>query len=326
MENRTEWLAERRKGLGGSDVAALLGLDPYLTPVGLWMDKRGLTDPTEETDAMARGNYLEDAVLDRYLAELPDNVVSVHKQVALVAGEDGWRRGNMDARVVHGPADPFLKRCVEIKTLSRSSWRHGWGAPGSDEVPDRTMCQAQWYASMDDSDDIHVVACVIPDNPDRVLGRSAEKVVAMSEIHVYPIARNAQLEAALINRAQTWWQRHIIGGKPPQATDASDVMRLYPTTVSGEVVTVDQELRLYMEDYALATKLKRDAEKRCRELRDTILVRAKAAEAIVDTDGVPLLTCKSQERASYTVKASTSRVLRFSKRWKELYQQEKNDE
>ncbi len=37
MNDRTSWLNERRKGIGGSDIGAILGLSPYRTPVDVWM-------------------------------------------------------------------------------------------------------------------------------------------------------------------------------------------------------------------------------------------------------------------------------------------------
>lgn len=35
-----EWVAQRRHGIGGSDVAAILGVNPYKTPYHVWLEKR----------------------------------------------------------------------------------------------------------------------------------------------------------------------------------------------------------------------------------------------------------------------------------------------
>ena len=40
-----EWLEERRKSIGGSDAAALVGMNPYVTPYTLWADKTGRLPP-----------------------------------------------------------------------------------------------------------------------------------------------------------------------------------------------------------------------------------------------------------------------------------------
>lgn len=62
--SREEWLAYRRKGIGGSDAAAVLGISPFRTGVDLYYDKLGL--PVDDSDenwvAMEMGNLLEDLV------------------------------------------------------------------------------------------------------------------------------------------------------------------------------------------------------------------------------------------------------------------------
>lgn len=39
--DREKWLEERRKGIGGSDAAALVGMNSYSTPYMVWADKTG---------------------------------------------------------------------------------------------------------------------------------------------------------------------------------------------------------------------------------------------------------------------------------------------
>ncbi|WP_410960483.1 YqaJ viral recombinase family protein, partial [Salmonella sp. SAL4361] len=42
--NRDQFLAGRKKGIGGSDVAAILGFSPYKSPYQLWLDKTGRSE------------------------------------------------------------------------------------------------------------------------------------------------------------------------------------------------------------------------------------------------------------------------------------------
>ncbi len=65
--NRKEWLAERRKGIGGSDAPVVLGVSPFKTRQELWAEKRGLIADTEPTTAMKRGTYLEPIVGEMYV-------------------------------------------------------------------------------------------------------------------------------------------------------------------------------------------------------------------------------------------------------------------
>ncbi len=54
-----EWLEERRKSIGGSDAAALVGMNPYVTPYMLWADKTGRLPPKEDNEAMRQGRDLK---------------------------------------------------------------------------------------------------------------------------------------------------------------------------------------------------------------------------------------------------------------------------
>ena len=60
--SREEWLAYRRKGLGGSDASTVCGLNPYSCKLTLWADKTGRLPEKEDTEAMRTGRDLEDYV------------------------------------------------------------------------------------------------------------------------------------------------------------------------------------------------------------------------------------------------------------------------
>lgn len=63
-----EWLAERRKSIGGSDAGALLGLNPYCSPYALWAEKTGkhLPDDISDKESVRLGKDLEDYVATRW--------------------------------------------------------------------------------------------------------------------------------------------------------------------------------------------------------------------------------------------------------------------
>lgn len=64
--SREEWLEDRRKSLGGSDMGAVLGMNAYASPYTVWMDKTGRTPPKEQNEWMRLGNDLEDYVAQRF--------------------------------------------------------------------------------------------------------------------------------------------------------------------------------------------------------------------------------------------------------------------
>lgn len=60
--NHEEWLEERKKGLGSSEVGTIMGVNAFDTPLKLWRRKCGLDAPIEETDVMALGHAVEAGV------------------------------------------------------------------------------------------------------------------------------------------------------------------------------------------------------------------------------------------------------------------------
>lgn len=61
-----DWLEQRRKGVGGSDAAGIVGLNAYATPYSIWADKTGRMPPKEDNEAMRQGRDLEDYVAKRW--------------------------------------------------------------------------------------------------------------------------------------------------------------------------------------------------------------------------------------------------------------------
>lgn len=63
--SRDEWLEVRKHGIGSSDAAAALGLNPYKSQLELWMEKTGRDtdlpkpDPTDTTAPVYWGTLLE---------------------------------------------------------------------------------------------------------------------------------------------------------------------------------------------------------------------------------------------------------------------------
>lgn len=64
--SREEWLEERRKSLGGSDMGAVLGLNRYRSPYTVWAEKTGRIGEEPENEAMRVGRDLEPYVASRF--------------------------------------------------------------------------------------------------------------------------------------------------------------------------------------------------------------------------------------------------------------------
>lgn len=64
--SREDWLEHRKKSIGGSDAAAILGMNSYSSPYSVWAEKLGKLPPKEENEAMRLGRDLEEYVAKRF--------------------------------------------------------------------------------------------------------------------------------------------------------------------------------------------------------------------------------------------------------------------
>ncbi|MEV5538510.1 lambda-exonuclease family protein [Saccharopolyspora shandongensis] len=131
-----EWHAARADGLGGSEIAAVLGLSPFESRFSLWHRKRGIAGPVEETEQMRAGRYFEDGIAQWFADEHPE--LQVRRTGTWRNRERPWQIANPD-RSAKGP-DGY--EVVEIKNVYDAT---GWGEPGTDEVPVYYRAQVLWY-------------------------------------------------------------------------------------------------------------------------------------------------------------------------------------
>lgn len=109
-----QWLAERNKSIGGSDAAALLGLNEYNSPYSLWCEKTGKLVPEDISDkeSVRLGNDLEQYVADRFMEATGKKV---RKNNHIIYNSDyPFAHANIDRVVVGEDAG------LECKTTS--SW------------------------------------------------------------------------------------------------------------------------------------------------------------------------------------------------------------
>lgn len=138
-EDNDGWLEQRKKGIGGSDVAAIMGLSPWKSPLEVWMEKTGRASAPDlsEKESVAMGTELEGDVLEMYRRRHPTFRVQ-RVNAILVDRERPWAQASLDGIT----RDPELGWGVlEIKTGSRESeWKEG--------VPLHYLTQVTHYLSV----------------------------------------------------------------------------------------------------------------------------------------------------------------------------------
>lgn len=141
--NSPEWYAARAQRMGGSRVAALLGLSPWESPFSVWCQMAGLVEPDKQNKEQARGHYLESGIADWFADQHPE--FEVRKTGTFVHVDRDYQLTNPDRLLLGMPGhfdEPGVRAGLEIKTDADAS---GWGKPGTDEIPIYYRPQVQWY-------------------------------------------------------------------------------------------------------------------------------------------------------------------------------------
>lgn len=205
---REKWLAERKKGIGGSEVAAVLGISPWQSPSEVWARKRGLIPEQEQTFKMRLGQLLEAPVAMLYAER---EKVQLVKTVEMLWDQEHHIFGSPD-RLVKGKP-----KGVEVKTSDPMNI-HQWGEEGSGDVPLYYATQCAIYMSLTgfNSWDIAVL-------------------FGTSEFRVYRLQRDLELEETILKRCKEFWERYVVGGLEPSPDGtkayASYIAKKYPSNI-----------------------------------------------------------------------------------------------
>lgn len=271
--DRAAWLAERKSGIGGSDIAALLGLSPYRTQLQLWLDKTGRAEEAHDAETIERmywGTVLEDAVARRYSEETETRVQRIngllrHPDVpcAVASIDRAVISGNSRARFEDGRVKGAIKvlECKTAHALARNG--ANWGAPGTDEVPESYWLQCQWY--------LGITALPVAD---------LAVLFGGQKFATYTISADADLFAGLLDEAGAWWQRHVVADIPPEPTTEDDARRLWKSHIDGREKVVDVSIADAVTELAATNAGIKALEQQAQACRDRITSAFCDAEAI----------------------------------------------
>lgn len=221
-EVNAQWLEARKKGLGGSDAAAVLGMSKYATPLTVWLDKTGRSDPPDLSgnEKVYWGTVLEDVVAKEFAKRHPDMRVR-RLNAMLWSVEHPFMFASVD-RVL---TDSGGRRGIlEIKTADKrlaEDWEEG--------VPDYYVPQPTHYMAVTGFD-FYAVAVLVGGNAykDFVFERDEEDV------------------AVLIEREESFWHDYVLADTAPavmaNAADADALLAMHSEPDEEFVEMLDQDV------------------------------------------------------------------------------------
>jgi len=133
-----QWHADRRRGIGGSDVADVLSLPPYGCAARLFDEKKGITPdyPESYNPHMERGKALEDVAAREYEKVEEVTTIKCYPQSNEV---HPWMRGNIDRVIMDATGNPA--GVLEIKCPARRTFL----SLKKEGLPEAWILQMQHY-------------------------------------------------------------------------------------------------------------------------------------------------------------------------------------
>ncbi|NRG47356.1 YqaJ viral recombinase family protein [Bacillus sp. CRN 9] len=212
--SREEWLKARKHGIGGSDAAAIAGLNKYKSPVGVYLDKLGQSPEEDLTSEAAYwGNKMEDIVAQEFSKRTG---LKVRRRNAILKHpEYSFMLANVDRLIVGEKAG------LECKTASeylRDQWK-------DEEVPASYLLQCQHYMAVTGYQSWHIAVLI-----------GGNKFIHKK------IERDEELIKYLIEIESSFWNENVVKQVPPEfdGTDASvDLIKaLYPESIPDTEITL----------------------------------------------------------------------------------------
>lgn len=134
--DRETWLGMRKTGIGGSDAGAICGLNPYASPMSVYIDKTSDTISYEDNEAMRQGRDLEDYVARRFMEETG---FKVHRSnIMYRSNENPFMLADVD-RLINGQ-DAGLE-CKTASAYHADKWKDG-------EIPAHYLIQCHHYMAV----------------------------------------------------------------------------------------------------------------------------------------------------------------------------------
>ena len=204
---------KRRKGIGGSDIAALFGLSKWGSPLSVYLEKLGESgdDDLDENEFIFWGNALEPVIADRFAKETGKELRVLEETI--VSKNHNFMLAHIDRDVVGESAG------LEVKTASQYKLGEWEGS-----VPTPYMLQCQHYMYVTEA--THWYLAVL---------------IGGNTFKHFVVKRDDELIEMIIDKCDKFWNGNVLKRVPPEATqlDSDLLSNLYSFSSADSVANLD---------------------------------------------------------------------------------------
>ena len=149
LKNREEWLKNRERTVGGSEAAALVGKNPYMSNIDLYRIKTGQQAKADIDDKeyVIYGRNAEEHLRALFALDYPQYEVDYIDNNSFWNDKYPWASASLDGWLTDQDG---RKGILEIKTtnilqsMQKEKWDH--------RIPDNYYCQCLWYMGVTEFD------------------------------------------------------------------------------------------------------------------------------------------------------------------------------
>lgn len=267
---REEWLKVRESGIGSSEIATIVGLNPWETPYQLWRRKVGIDAPKEENFAMRAGHYLEDAVSRFWMDETGREIIKRSAGDWLIRDDERpylqvspdrtyWLAGEK--------RNENNKGILECKTTQMQV--------DGDDLPKHWFCQVQYQLG------------VAGLEHGSLAWLCSGREFGYRDIDFVP-----DFYQWLVEEASRFWHDNVLARVEPSAISVKDVLLKYNRHADGKIIEVGADILDACTELKEVKRQIKELDERKEALEERIKMAFGDAEGI-SYDGQTLATWKA---------------------------------
>lgn len=252
-----EWLGYRQKGIGGSDAAAILGMNRWKSPIDIWLSKTQEIDEANEDNKQSEyaywGNVLEEIVAAEFckrtgLAVRRRNAILMHDKYDYIIA-------NIDREVV---GQKVGLECKTASAYKKEEWTE-------EEIPAEYIIQCQHYMAVTGYE-AWWIACLIGGN----------------QFIYKKIERDEEFIEILLKAECEFWNSHVITNVMPPVDGSEASMdaleKMYPEADSELSVVLDADDEKLLKERQSLNELSKQTKSRIDEIENQIKQKMGNAE------------------------------------------------
>lgn len=149
LSSREEWLKHRMQGIGGSEISAVVGLNPYMSNVDLWELKTGAVEPEDISDKpyIKYGTQAEPLLRDLFKLDFPQYEVFYEENNSFRNSKFPWALASLDGWIRDETGRVGVWECKTtniLQSMQKEKWNH--------QIPSNYYCQVLFYMAVIEAD------------------------------------------------------------------------------------------------------------------------------------------------------------------------------